>query len=151
MTVVGCQNLPLGVFKSSKAHLCRWLEWPWSHRRCSWGTDQDVEWGWDARCGSTGFCTLLTLLLDTTHVFPYRTQKANSSVLGPPPNKNAGKKAVPNPGSKWWLWSYLLENAHELRSYPLYQVRVVRVQGAYCMHVYIWELSKRSMKGVSFA
>lgn len=41
-----------------------------------------------------------------------------------PPNKNAGKKAVPNLGSKWWLWSYLLENAHEL---SLYQVRVVRV------------------------
>ena len=137
MTVVGCQNLPLGVFKSSKAHLCRWLEWPWSHRRCSWGTDQDVEWGWDARCGSTGFCTLLTLLLDTTHVFPYRTQKANSSVLGPPPTKMLERKQfqiqVPNGGYGHTFWRMHMNCVHILYiKWGLSGFKVLIV----CMYIY---------------
>ena len=65
-----------------------------------------------------------------------RTHKATAR----PPNKNAGKKAVEIPGSKWWLWRcFLRVHMNSLMFVPSqgcqvsgYEFKIV--QGGYCRY-----------------
>ena len=79
-----------GIHNSTQAHLRGWQQWPWSHRRCPWRTDQDVERGWDAWCRVAGLCNLDDLII-TGFVSDWEVYEVSGAIQ--------------------WIWS---QNYHEL-------------------------------------